>query len=93
MNSVEKGDQSEAYVTRMVKKMGYAHVIRSLRSLTPIDIIASNGTDIMAVQVKQRNYLSEEAKIDFLEWARKFNASPYLAYKNRRRWVIAPCKA
>ncbi|MDG6933921.1 MAG: hypothetical protein JRN68_04420 [Nitrososphaerota archaeon] len=90
MNSVEKGDQSEAYVTRIIKKMGYTHAIRSLGSLTPIDIIASNGSHIMAVQVKQRNYLSEDAGADLVEWATKFNATPYLAYKSHGRWVIAP---
>ncbi|MDG6918573.1 MAG: hypothetical protein JRN62_03950 [Nitrososphaerota archaeon] len=90
MNSVEKGDQSESYVARMVKKMGYRHAIRSHGSLTPIDIIASNGKEIMAVQVKQRNYLPEDAGADLVDWAAKFNATPYLAYKSHGRWVIAP---
>ena len=90
MNSVEKGDQSEAYVTHILKKKGYVHVIRSLGSLTPIDIIASNGAEILAVQVKQRNYLTSKSGADLIEWAAKFNATPYLAYKSHRRWVITP---
>lgn len=90
MNSVEKGDYSEYYVKRLLEKRGYTHILRSLGSLTPIDLIASNGLQILAVQVKQRNYLPPDSKQSLIEWAGKFNAKPCLAHKSRGRWVITP---
>jgi Holliday junction resolvase len=90
LNTIKRGDYSEAYVKRLLERRGYSYILRSLGSLTPIDMIASNGLEVLAVQVKQKNYLPRESKQALIEWASHFNARPCLAYKSRGRWVLSP---
>jgi Holliday junction resolvase len=81
---------AEYHVKRILERLGYVHIIRSFASLSPIDLIASNGSEVIAVQVKQGGYLSMEGRLALVDWASKFNAKPFLARKRRGRWVIVP---
>ena len=87
--STAKGRMAESYVKRLLERQGYCYVIRSHASLTPIDILASNGTEIVAVQVKQGGYVSQEARQKLVEWAVRFRAKPCVALKQRGRWVTS----
>jgi len=51
-------------------------------------MLASNGNEIVAVQVKQGGYISQEERNNLVEWAAQFNAVPFVARKKRRRWAI-----
>ena len=88
-SSVAKGRLAEYYVKRLLERHGYSYIIRSHASLTPIDILASDGNEIVAVQVKQGGYLSQEEKNGLIEWAGKFKASPCFARKKRGRWAVS----
>ncbi len=86
--SVAKGRLAEYYVKRLLENQGYHYIIRSHASLTPIDMLASNGNEIVAVQVKQGGYISRGERERLIEWATMFHATPCLAKKLRRRWAI-----
>ena len=86
--TVAKGRLAEYYVKRLLEKRGYSYIIRSHASLTPIDILASNGNEILAVQVKQGGYISQEERNGLVEWAGKFKADPFFARKAKGRWVL-----
>jgi Holliday junction resolvase len=88
--TVAKGRMAEYHVKRILERLGYVHIIRSFASLSPIDLIASNGSEVIAVQVKQGGYLSTEGRLALVDWADKFHAKPFLARKRRGRWVIIP---
>jgi Holliday junction resolvase len=88
-----RGRMAEYYVKRILERNGYRYIIRSFASLTPIDLIASNGADVIAVQVKVGGYMSRDAKTLLIEWAGKFHARAYLARKHRGRWVMVPVEA
>jgi len=65
------------------------YIIRSAGSHTPIDIIASNGKNVFAVQVKQGGYISREEKLQLSQWARAFNAKPVIAIKEKgSKWIL-----
>ncbi|MCP8309708.1 MAG: restriction endonuclease [archaeon] len=87
-SSYEKGRSSEYYVKLILESMGYSFIIRSAASHTPIDLLASNGSEIIAVQVKARKYLSEDERRNLIEWASRFKAKPMLAYKKKGRWKL-----
>jgi Holliday junction resolvase len=76
----------------MIKKIlisrGYMHIVRSAGSHTPIDLIASNGKKLLAIQVKRGRYISAEEKGMLIQWAKAFRASPILARKQEGRWVF-----
>jgi len=64
------------------------HIVRSAGSHTPIDLIASNGKKLLAIQVKRGRYISAEEKGMLIQWAKAFRASPILARKQEGRWVF-----
>lgn len=72
--------------------MGFSFIIRSTASHGPIDLIASNGWEVIAVQVKTRGYLSEDERRNLIEWANHFKAKPMLAFKKKGRWIIEEIK-
>ena len=89
-SSYEKGRSSEYYVKMILESMGYSFIIRSAASHGPIDLLASNGREIIAVQVKTRGYLCEDERKNLIEWSTHFKAGPFMAFKKRGRWVIEP---
>ncbi|NWG08821.1 MAG: hypothetical protein HXX80_00660, partial [Nitrososphaerales archaeon] len=68
-SSYEKGRLSEYHIKQMLETMGYSFIIRSAASHGPIDLLASNVQEIIAVQVKTRGYLSKGGKDRLIEWA------------------------
>ncbi|MGQ9470060.1 MAG: hypothetical protein ACUVTD_09655 [Nitrososphaerales archaeon] len=72
--------------------MSYKWIIHSSASHTPIDLLASNGSEVIAVQVKTRGYLDEDERDRLIEWSIHFKAKPMLAFKRRGRWVLAEVK-
>jgi len=84
-----KGRLAEYYVKRLLERQGYAYIIRSHASLTPVDILASNGNEIVAVQVKQGGYISRGERNRLMDWASKFKATPCIALKRRGHWIIS----
>ncbi len=85
----ERGRSAEYTVKRMLQEMGYRWVIRSAASHSPIDLLASNGIETLAVQCKVGGYISAEEKAALEEWTLKLNAHPCLAKKNKRgRWMV-----
>ena len=83
-----KGRRNEYYVERLLKRMGYKYIIRSAASRGPGDLLASNGEEIIYVQVKKHKSITEEERVRLVEWAYAFKAIPALAYKKRRRWQL-----
>lgn len=89
MNStVSKGRLAEYYVKRLLEQQGYTYIIRSYASLTPIDLLASDGKQVVAVQVKQGGYISRGERNNLVEWAGKFKAAPLVARKHSGRWEL-----
>lgn len=84
----EKGRNAEYYVIQKLRNKGYKWIIRSSASHTPIDILMSNGKEIVAIQCKLKGYLSINEKNALIEWAQCFYAKPYLARKKRGRWIL-----
>lgn len=80
----KRGLAAEKHVRGLLRARGYTKVILSAASRTPIDMLASNGTVILAVQVKQGGHFAERDRQKLVEWARCFKARPCLARK--RRW-------
>ncbi|MEM3538519.1 MAG: hypothetical protein QXM29_01920 [Nitrososphaerales archaeon] len=87
-SSYERGRSSEYYVKQMLESMGYQWIIRSAASHSPIDLLASNGSFLLAIQVKARGYLDEDEKRSLIEWANYFKAKPMLAFKKKERWTL-----
>ena len=88
MTAYWKGRWNEYYVERLLRGMGYRYVIRSHASRGPGDLLASNGEEIMYVQVKEHGNISDKERVRLVEWASAFHAIPALAYKRKRRWRI-----
>ena len=90
LTNYAKGRNAEYYIMDMLEsQLNCEHIIRSAGSHTPIDIIASNGKNVFAVQVKQSGYISRQDKLELIQWAKAFNARPMLAVKqNGSRWIL-----
>ncbi len=75
---------------RMLETTGYQYVIRSAASHTPIDLLAPNDSETLAVQVKggSNGRISGEEWRELVEWASVFKAEPVLAKKRRARWGV-----
>jgi len=84
----ERGLAAEKHVRGLLRAKGYVKVILSAASRTPIDVLASNGSDVLAVQVKQGGHFSLNDRLELVEWADSFGARPCLARKRRGQWVI-----
>jgi len=84
----EIGRDAEYRVAKILAKRGYGWVIRSAASHGPIDLLASNGAGVIAVQVKKAGYVSRADVISLVEWSNRFNAEPYVARKRRGRWRL-----
>ena len=82
------GRDAEYQVAKILEKRGYEWVIRSAASHGPIDLLASNGAKVVAVQVKKSGYISPAEVSSLLEWSNRFNAEPYVARKRRGRWEL-----
>ena len=85
--SYERGRNAEYTVKRMLQDKGY-FVLRSAGSHTPIDLLAGNGKDRLAVQVKYGGSLSAEAKKELLKLAKTFDATPILTRRKKGRWIL-----
>ena len=88
MTAYWKGKRNEYYVERLLKRFGYRYIIKSQGSRGPGDILASNGEEILYVQVKEHKNLSDEERIRLTEWAYAFHAIPAIAFKRKRRWRL-----
>ena len=83
-----KSRNAEYYVKRLLETMGYRWILRSDASHTPIDLLASDGNVIIAVQCKVRGYLNQEDRKMLVEWAERSKAKPMLAGKKGGRWRL-----
>ncbi|MDG6914255.1 MAG: hypothetical protein JRN34_00895 [Nitrososphaerota archaeon] len=72
----------------LLRAKGYTKVILSAASRTPIDMLASDGVTVLAVQVKRGGHFAESDRQQLVEWAACFKARPCLARKRRGQWVI-----
>ncbi|MDW8045639.1 MAG: hypothetical protein RMJ31_07740 [Nitrososphaerota archaeon] len=88
LSSYEKGRNAEYLIMRKLRSMGYEWIIRSSGSHTPIDLLASNGNEIIAIQCKVSGYLNTNERDEFMKWAKYFNAKPILAKKVKSRWIF-----
>jgi Holliday junction resolvase len=89
LTNYAKGRNAEYYIMDMLEsQFNCEHIIRSAGSHTPIDIIASNGNHVFAVQVKQGGYISKDDKLELIQWARAFNARAMVAVKEGSRWIL-----
>ncbi|MDG6934035.1 MAG: hypothetical protein JRN68_05005 [Nitrososphaerota archaeon] len=88
MNNYSSGRNAEYMIKKILLSRGYVHIVRSAGSHTPIDLMASNGRRLLAIQVKKGRYISAEEKGLLIQWARAFKASPVLARKEDGRWVF-----
>jgi Holliday junction resolvase len=86
-----KGKNAEAAIRKKLHSAGFTYSIRSFASKGPIDILASNGTETIAIQVKSArrgSYLNEAEKQELLHWSQIFNARPVIASKKRGKWQL-----
>ena len=83
-----RGIAAEKHVRGMLRAKGYTKVILSDASRTPIDMLASNGINVLAVQVKQGGQFAESDRLQLVEWAGCFKAKPCLAHKVHGRWML-----
>ena len=90
MSSYRKGRALEYAVIRKLIKEGFCFFIRSAGSKGAIDVLASNGMEILAIQVKKNGYLTEKEKTRLLKVAQAFKAKPYLAYKKAKKLQLKP---
>ncbi|MEM3516901.1 MAG: restriction endonuclease [Candidatus Bathyarchaeia archaeon] len=86
MNSYQKGRAFEYIIMRKLAKEGYRFIIRSAGSKGAIDVLASNGLERLAIQVKKNGYLKAEEKMRLIEAAKAFMAKPLIAFKKGSRW-------
>lgn len=86
----KRGRSAEYKVKRRLEALGYRWIIRSAASHTPVDLLCSNGSEILAVQVKAglSPYISQREKRSLIKWAECFNAKPILARRRGGRWVL-----
>jgi len=84
------GRDAEYWVIRKLEAEGFKWIIRSAGSRGCIDLLASNGIEILAIQVKKRVYLNQREKRHFDEWSKVFKAQAILARKRNGRWVLEP---
>ena len=92
MSNYISGRNAEYTIKRMLISDGFRYVIRSAGSHTPVDLIATDGKTIVAVQVKKGSYISKDEKALFYEWGKAFGARPVLATKKEGRWVLTEVK-
>ena len=88
-----RGKNAEAEVRRRVKSLGFTYSIRSFASKGPIDILASNGFETIAIQVKSArkgSHLTDEERMQLVQWSRVFNARPIVASKRKGKWHFLP---
>ncbi len=92
MSNYIAGRNAEYIVKKMLITAGFKYVIRSAGSHTPVDLIATDGKSIVAVQVKKGSYISREEKALFYEGGKAFGARPMLATKKDGRWGLTEVK-
>lgn len=88
-----RGKNAEAEVRRRVRLLGFTFSIRSFASKGPIDILASDGIETIAIQVKSArkgSRLTDEERAELVQWSRVFNARPIVASKRKGRWHFLP---
>jgi Holliday junction resolvase len=86
-----KGKNAEAAIRKKLHSAGFTYSIRSFASKGPIDILASNGQETIAIQVKSArkgSHLNDIEKEELLHWACIFNARPIIASKRRGKWQL-----
>ncbi|MEM0287292.1 MAG: hypothetical protein QXG05_03850 [Nitrososphaerota archaeon] len=88
MNNYSVGRNAEYAIKRMLIGKGFSHIIRSAGSHTPVDLIASDGNQLLAIQVKKGRYISKQEVYLLIEWAYAFKARPMLARKKDGRWIL-----
>jgi len=89
--SYMKGRDAEHRIIQKLAVEGFRFIIRSAASRGPIDVLASNGKEILAIQVKKNGYLNVEEKTRLVQWANVFNAKPMIAKKQKGRWRLRSC--
>jgi Holliday junction resolvase len=82
------GRNAEYAIKRMLISKGFTFVIRSAGSHTPVDLIATDGKNIVVVQVKKGSYISKDEKALFYDWGKAFDAKPLLATKKDGHWTL-----
>lgn len=89
MTPYEKGYERERKAREILESWFGCVTIRSGKSGTPVDIIAGNGIEVFAVQVKPEE---DRSKIDMNElrkWAEMYQAIPTeMLYCKGGRWKI-----
>lgn len=85
MASYRKGYAAEREVMEIFEEQYHCKCIRSAGSHGSIDIIAGNGREVFAIQVKigarKRNFYPRQ----LIEDAKEFNAIPIYAHKEDRK--------
>ncbi|MCP8310415.1 MAG: hypothetical protein L6N95_01505 [Candidatus Methylarchaceae archaeon HK01B] len=84
----KKGRAEEYYVKGLLEEKGYRYIMKSAGSHTPIDLLASNGLETLAVQVRRVSHINQEEREKLCDWARIFHACPVLAVNIKDRWRI-----
>jgi Holliday junction resolvase len=87
-NSYKIGRNAEYAVLRILKRKGFNYTIRSAGSHGPIDLLVSNGLEILAIQVKKNGYISEKELKRLKEWEKAFKAKTMIARKHKRNCVF-----
>jgi Holliday junction resolvase len=92
MSNYVAGRNAEYTIKRLLASKGFVYIIRSAGSHTPVDLIATDGKKIVAVQVKKGSYISRDERALFYEWGKAFGARPMLATKKDGHWTLTEVK-
>lgn len=81
MTPYEKGRKHEYQAIQTLQNWFGCYCIRSAGSHTPVDIIAGNGVEVYAVQVKTTSTLGTVNWDELRQWAEAFQATPMVLEK------------
>jgi Holliday junction resolvase len=85
---IEKGIAAERLIRTKLRDMGYI-VMRSAASRGPIDLLAANEHERLAIQVKAGRRRPSKAELEEVYRASQlFNAQPMIAMKHHGRWWL-----
>ena len=85
MSNYRKGYRAEREIMEYMKVQYGCVSVRSAGSHSPIDILAGNGKQVFAIQVKAGKRKVKVDKETLTKWAKMFNAIPMIASKQPRK--------
>ena len=80
--SYKKGYRLEQRVRKFLEERGF-FVVRSAGSKSPVDLLAGDGHDLLAIQVKAGKDMTRKERLALIEAAEKLKAHPIFAKREK----------